>query len=315
MNIGIINANKTKVHKKNRTAVNLRNMFIIENYLNAYGIYDIYDIKKYMNINFDIFIFGFGSQNNDFNETVKLLNANPNAKIFWLVGDYEQTNYWAILKAKRKFNVITNFIGLGRITSKRNILKNYCLNFNLLIAKKPNKTINKKYDCIYYSRWRPNRAKYLKEYLQNDIYFSSDLKNFKQHKHIGCNPKYIKKLNWTHKQETLNLFKYSLYIEDEYTHTNFNNLANRWYEAGFCNNVMFFDKNCINTIRKSEINIYENEIKDYIVSDYNDLQKKIKECNKDFGKHLSIQKNWRKNELELRENMLLELKNIITFDV
>jgi len=312
MKIALIDAKRSRVYVKKRTAVNYRNLLTIQELISAEGIYDIYDIKKNINSKFDCILFGFGSQSNDFKETVKIIENNPEAKIFWLVGEYEQSNYWAILKAKRKFSVIKNFEGLGKIASKKSIINDYILNINLIIAKPPNKLINKKYDCIYYSRWRPNRAKYLKEYLKKDIYFSSDSKNFKQHKHIGCTPKWIKKLSWIDKKETLNNFKYSLYIEDEYTHKVFNNLANRWYEAGFCNNVVFFDINCRNTILKSELKEYKSEVSKYYVSSYSELQDKIKECNKDFEKHLNIQKSWRKNEMKLRSEMMQELKKIIT---
>ncbi len=107
----------------------------------------------------------------------------------------------------------------------------------------------------------------------------------------------------------MNVFKYSLYIEDEFTHTCFNNLANRWYEAGFCNNVMFFDRNCKNTIEKSEINHFFDPY--YYVSNSDELQNKIKECNKDWPRHIECQKSWRVNELALKDEMINKMKNII----
>ena len=75
--------------------------------------------------------------------------------------------------------------------------------------------------------------------------------------------------------------------------------------------MVFFDANCINTINKSELNYYKDLVQFYIVNSYEDLQNKIKECNKDFGKHLAIQKSWRMNEQLSREIMLKELKNIV----
>jgi hypothetical protein len=150
---------------------------------------------------------------------------------------------------------------------------------------------------------------YCKEYLQGNIYLSTHPKNHKHFFHAGCRPKLIKHIDWTKGRETLNQFRYSLYIEDKYTHSVFNNLANRWYEAGFCNVIMFFDINCKNTISKSEIAYHFNPY--YYVSNHAELMQKIEECNQDWGKHLAIQKAWRLQEPVLREKMIEELKQII----
>lgn len=279
---------------KNPIAVSYRNAEILAKELNADLLMrekDTISIRDY-----DVIILTYCNRYTDYETLKKIIRSNQ--KRFILVTEYE-----GVHDPFAKFNPhtrICNYMGGQNF-----------LNTNLLIAKEPNKIINKKYDCIYYSRYRADRMKYCKEYLQGDIYLSTHPKNHKHFFHAGCKPKLIKHIDWTPHKETLNLFRYSLYIEDVYTHSVFNNLANRWYESGFCNNVVFFDVNCWNTIRKSEIAEYEKEIKYYIVTDYNSLQNKINECNKDYAFHLKIQKSWRKNELQERKKMINELKNII----
>jgi hypothetical protein len=300
----------TKI-KHNFTAVNMRNMLLLKNSLNA----DFYYSTEQFNNKFlyDIVIFGFNSISTETKLTQEFIRKNTNEKtnFFVLCGEYEQSDCVNLRYEKRDFSVIQNYEGKTKLGLKEQHLNVYELNLNLLIAKEPNQLKEKKYDCIYYGRWREDRKDYFKKYIQDGLYLSTSTKNMKKFKHVGCNPKYLDTINWTDKKETLNLFRYSLYIEDKFTHNVFNNLANRWYEAGFCNNVMFFDKNCLNTIRKSEIGIYENEIKNYIVTDKFDLQEKINECNLDFEKHLEIQKSWRINELKLKEQMIQDFKKII----
>jgi hypothetical protein len=293
------------------SSVNIRNMIELADKIGAKFYYNTAMLD---NAKYDVVIFGFGSISTEINKTVEFVKQSGAKAFYWLVGEYEQSMnpalYYCCKSTGVKFSTIQNF------TEDIKEFGQYCkgkhfVNINLLVAREANKAIAKKYDCVYYSRWRPDRAKYLKEYLQKQIYFSSDNKNFKQHKHIRCNPKYIKKLTWREGSEELNLFKYSLYLEDAFTHTSFNNLANRWYEAGFCNNVVFFDVNCWNTIRKSEISQFEDQIKDYIVTSHTDLMAKIEYCNQDFEKHLAIQKTWRISEQLLKTQMIDEIKRII----
>jgi len=296
---------------KTNSSVNIRNMVSISKAIDAKFYYNTAMLD---NTKFDIVIFGFGSISSEINKTSDFIARSGAKKVFWLVGEYEQSMnpalYYSCKKTGLKFDTIQNFdLNAKKFGDKNN--KKHFININLLVSKKPNQLTQKKYDCIYYGRWREGRADYFKKYMQEGMYLSTSTKNMKQFKHAGCKPKYLDKISWTDKKETLNPFKYSLYIEDKYTHKVFNNLANRWYEAGFCNNVVFFDANCINTILKSEIGYYKEQIENYIVKDYKDLQSKIAECNKDFEKHLAIQKGWRMNEALLKKLMLEELENII----
>jgi hypothetical protein len=295
----------------NFTAVNMRNMILLSKELNADFYYSV-DQLKGNNKLYDVVLVGFGSVNSEAVVTRDFISNNCKRAIF-ISGEYEQQTSPALWYSNKNYDVVKNYEGIGNLSGRTNgrILKTYELNLNLLIAKEANQLTQKKYDCVYYGRWREDRAKYFKRYIQHGMYLSTSTKNMKKFKHAGCNPKYLDTISWEERKETLNLFRYSLYIEDEYTHKVFNNLANRWYEAGFCNNVVFFDVNCWNTIRKSEIAYFEEQIKDYIVSSHEELQAKIEYCNQDFERHLAIQKGWRLNQMVLRQDMINEMKRII----
>lgn len=278
----------------NPIAVSYRNAGILSNELGADILMSKIDRLKHKD--YDVIILPYFNRYTDY-VTLKSL-VKKDQKRFLLRSEYEGVH--GIFKEFNPYSEICNFEGGTNF-----------LNTNLLIAREPNELTPKKYNCIYYSRHRADRMKYCREFLQGDIYLSTHPKNHKHFFHAGCKPKLIKHIDWTKGKETLNQFRYSLYIEDVYTHSVFNNLANRWYEAGFCNNVMFFDINCINTILKSELAYFEDQIKFYMVSSHSELQAKIDECNKDFEKHLAIQKTWRLNEMNLRREMIEELKRII----
>jgi hypothetical protein len=286
----------------NPIAVSYRNAAILANELGGDILMNKTDKLKHLD--YDVLILPYFNRYTDFT-TLKTIIKEKQTR-YLLRTEYENVDVTACFKP---YNQIINFEGV--INNKYKVDNIYHLNLNLLISRKLNQLTAKKYDCIYYSRYRADRMIYCKEYLQGDIYLSTHPKNHKHFYHAGCRPKLIKHIDWTEGKETLNQFKYSLYIEDKYTHNVFNNLANRWYEAGFCNNVVFFDVNCWNTIKKSEIAYFEDQIKDYIVSGHSELMDKIQYCNEDFERHLAIQKGWRLQEPILRQKMIDDLKKII----
>ena len=277
-----------------------RNTLIISDYLEATFLYNENEYNKHLDSKFDVIIIFYSNYYSPVKQMKQIADNNKDAKFFWILNEYAISANYTFLNDKN-VTYIRNWEEEGEIM----------LNLNLLFSKNPNEVKEKRYECVYYGTFRLDRAEYCKEYLKEDLYLSTTSKNFKKYRHLGCTAKLIKKLSWEEKKETLNLFKYQIYIEDKHTHKVFNNLANRYYEAGFCNNVIFFDVNCRNTINKSELSYYKEQVEDYIVKSYEDLQSKIKECNKDFNKHLAIQKSWRMNEATARDNMLKELKNII----
>jgi hypothetical protein len=285
----------------------LRNSIIIGDYLGADVLITESDYLKALKRKYDVLILSYASFYAPFQLINRLVENNPDAHRVLISNEYAQNGF--ISTFPPPFIYITNFEGI--VIGKKHVKEHHVLNLNLLFARKPNKLADKKYDCIYYGTFRKDREKYFKKYLQKGIYLSTSDKNFKKYKHIGCNPLWIKKLSWADKRETLNNFRFSLYIEDEFTHTCFNNLGNRWYEAGFSNVVMFFDKNCYNTLIKSEIGIHIDEIKQFIVEDYQSLKDKIEQMKPDFEKYLKIQQNWRTNEPQLREKLLNDLKEVI----
>lgn len=316
MKICILETVPPKIEKNNtigRTDAHYRNSEIIAKELGAKLLFYKSSYISAINEKYDAIILACNSIGLPYNLITELIHKNNNAKLFYISNEY--SNITGGFLNKYKWNIIANHdLSNKKVKCANNI---YNLNLNLLFAKNPNNIINKKYDCVYYGTFRRDRESYFKKYIQGDVYLSTSGRgfggqaNFKYFKHSGCSFKAISKLKWDDGFETLNLFRYSLYIEDVYTHTVFNNLANRWYEAGFCNNVVFFDANCWNTIRKSELGHFESQVKDYVVSNHAELMDKIEYCNKDFERHLAIQKGWRLNEMELRRQMIEKLKQII----
>lgn len=250
-------------------------------------------------LKFDVLIFTTSSPYADHKDIKNIINNNKNARKILMTNDYKLTAHSEL--NKYEYEVIANY------RQKDDKRKHYFLNLNSLMAQMHLKQTEKKFDCIYWGVCREDRKKSFQKYLKKDIFVSTNQKNKPDFLKIGCNPKFAPQIDWS--KSLTNLFRYSLYLEDEWIHNNFHNLANRWYEAGIYNNVTFFDKECQNTIYQSEIaEVYDDF---YTVGSYDELQKKIAICNKDFQKHLEIQREWHKIDLDTRYKVLQEIKKIV----
>jgi len=305
MNIAIFEIYPKKKSVQGMIDAHLRNSLVLRDCLDAELLLSDEHYHKARAKKWDAFILSYASFYSPFKSIYKLMEENPDATRFFVANEYQLN----LIAGYNPHYVLTNF--------ERSHLK-YSIdtqrfNLNLLLAQPPNDIASekypKKYDCVYYGTYRPDRAKYFKEYLQYPIYLSTSTKNMKKFKHVGCNPRWLGKFDWTKGAETLNLFKYSLYIEDEYTHNVYNYLANRYYEACFCNNVMFFDINCKNTVEKSEIAYHFDPF--YYVNSHKELLDKINTCNEDFGKHLATQKKWTISQLLLRRQEIEKIRKYI----
>ena len=303
MNIAIFEIYPKKKTVQGMIDAHLRNSLVLRDCLDADLLLSDEHYHKARAKKWDAFILSYASFYSPFKSIYKLLEENPGATRFFIANEYQLN----LIAGYKPHYILTNF----ERSHLKYLIGSKQFNINLLLARGAN-IFNeeiKQFDCVYYGTFRPDRSKYFTEYLQAPIYLSTSIKNMKKFKHIGCNPIYLNKFDWTRGSETLNRFKYSLYIEDEYTHAVYNFLANRYYEAMFCNTVMFFDINCKNTINKSEIAYHFDPF--YLVSNHAELIDKINACNQNFEKHLATQKQWNMNQQLLRRQEIEKIRNYI----
>lgn len=283
---------------ENSYTVAYRNLVAIRDHFGADLFVNVSDIKP--DNDYDIIICGFGSTSCEREHSTDFLVRNKGAKVYWLVGEYEQSTFAPLFYSKRKFEVIKNFEHPLR---NKMCLGQHFLNINTLLARTQNRAVPKQRDAVYYGRWRPDRLKYFQQYLDSSMHLSTHSKNIKMFHHNGCNPKLIKPMGWKPGRETLNLFRVSLYIEDVFTHNHYNCLANRFYEALFCNAVPLFDKSCANTLERSGLDGWEW----HVVENAEDVRSKAGAIDEEVTKRLE---RWNAKALEERASVLKQIGDL-----
>lgn len=258
---------------KNDVTVHVRNSVILTEYLNQnHSCRLVWDDSGIPNLDeqFDFIIYISATFYFKYDRFVQLMDNQVACKIGWLSNEHDlfMQNF---LKQYGIDFMISNFEEWG-VKKAHKHDKYLMTNLNTLIAKPRNPVCDKTYDTIFYGTHRKWRVKYYQKYLINDMILSTSPKNVKKYLLDGCDCLLTDKLSWKLGDETLNQFKASLYIEDTINHKLYNHLANRFYEALFCNCMVLFDKSCINTIKRSGYTIDDA----FVIDSYDEIGDKIK---------------------------------------
>ncbi len=223
---------------------------------------------------YDVILFSYAGMGCDFTAIDKVIEAQKNCRIGWLTNEFE---LFANTYVKERMDfIITNFEAHG-IKKAHTYRDHLMVNLNTLIFSDVNPKFAKKYDVCYFGTYRKYREEYFKRYFREEFILSTTKKNFKRFADLGLDCVATDKFCVKEGQETLNLFSATLYLEDSKTHTCFNYMANRFYEALQCNTALFFDVSCRNTIVNDAYAVDDY----FLVESYEGLMEKVSDIDQD----------------------------------
>lgn len=243
----------------------------------------------------------------DFKEIADFANAHPESAFGWIVNEYNLSLNTALAHAVKDQGKSLFQITSFELKNKK-IGRDYIMtNLNTLIFSPDHRIRDiseKKYDLIYYGMFRKGRELYFKRYFDERLYCSTSKKNVLFFKELCSEkrPKFIAPFLWGN-ETTLDLFRFSLYIEDEYSHSTYTYPANRFYEALMSRTILLFDVNARTTFDKAGY-----DVSDYLVSDASSLWKKIAELKRNLPLHIGRQAEWRKQAIRERKRTIDDLR-------
>ena len=224
----------------------------IKDHLSGEG-HDVKLIWSYPSVNdsieegFDVIIFNHASHYSYVDYL--WVEKSPNAKLFYITNEYnlgEPRALWMAVKRGRKYTVLANH---SPEISK--IVKKYTndwilLNLNSLVVDEQFVENSRANSIVYYGSFRKDRQKSFEKYL-GGITVSTHSKNRDKFANFGAK-NFIDRIKWSGAKNRLSDWMFSLYIEDEITHENYNHLANRFYEALNHNTIPVFSPECLENV-------------------------------------------------------------------
>jgi GrpB-like predicted nucleotidyltransferase (UPF0157 family) len=254
----IIDSHKGRLDNKN---LHLINAHQIANKLGADLICSYEGVNDNIQSGYDVIIFNHASAYSFVDYA--WLEANPNARLFYITNEYnlgEPRILWmAAKRANRKYTVIANHPAAASKVVTKYTDDWIITNLNSLIYSPVEcDIIEKTEDLIYYGSFRSDRCPYFKKYFSDNLTVSSHIKNVNKFRANDINASFIPRIDWNN--DGLKKYHCSLYIEDVTTHTHYNHLANRFYEALNYKVVPIFAEECRTTIEKSNYPVDRNLI-------------------------------------------------------
>lgn len=294
----------------NTSIVHVRNSLILKRELGYELVTHMSQIPFALQHKWDHIVCCYASPYMKYKAYMDIIDANPNAKLWFLVNDYDlEDNVLLrnmVKKYHKKYNVICNtersgyrhwILGKNLEDKKLNdwIDEWHVVNLNSLIFNYTKPQDINKHGCIYFGTPRKHRYKDMAAFNGiNDYYISSSVKNQVKYSNAGIKGNFIDKLDWTNGKETLKQYKYSIYFEDIHTHDVYSGLANRFYECLMCDVIIFFDYKCQKTINNASQRGYKiNEF--LVVKDSNEINQKMLEINSNKELYIKILNQQRQN--------------------
>lgn len=255
--------------------VHCRNSLILRDHLKADLLDGEYVLEDVLKNRYDVIVCCYASPYMPHIPYRQVIDANPDARLVWLVNDHDlednQLLRYAIEKG-RSYDMICNnprsgyrhwILGKNIGGKKLNdwIDRWHTCNLNSLIFTPPTASgVPFQSGLIYYGTYRKHRAEDFARYLKAGVTVSSSIKHWKKYVSLGCDASFIRPLKWTKGAEDLRAYAFSLYLEDKHTHTNYAFMANRFYEALQCGVVPLFAANCADNVARSGYVVSTNQI-------------------------------------------------------
>jgi hypothetical protein len=248
---------------------------------------------------------------------------NKNAKYFFVLNEYDLTENPVLRELGKqfgiKYSVISNYFSEEDTifrSCKQRIDDIHVMNLNTMIYEgllKDDRTKGfftahkkeNKIPILYYGTFRPDRVIYFKKYFDKDFHVSTSNKNVEKYVQAGINCKFVPVIKWSGHEHRLFDVGASLYVEDVFTHTNYNYLANRFYEGLMYNVPLFFDESCRTTIEKSGYPVDDY----FLVDSRRELAKKVKET-QDYN----YPKLFHTKAAKERESVMWKIKQLVLGD-